>query len=153
MKTQFLTIIVVLLLIFSCRNYKPFSSIKHKKESMSQIKKTFNLKPEEFKLIKKEDSILYEISESIDKQVKLYTTNRRIDSFINGNYKREQLLLALNIDQLKLEGEFDFDYTDKFKNTPLNFKSIEELDKFMRKMDSSLMNKTEVKIDTLKKKN
>ena len=153
MKTKSLVTVVSLFLIISCTSYKPFSSIKEKKERLSQIKSSFSLTPEEVKLIKHQDSILYEIAESMDKDVKFHTTNRRIDSFLSGNYLKDEMLMALNIDQLKLKGDFDFDRTNEFKGRRLNFNTIEEYEQFMRKLDSNLMMKVNVKIDTTKKEN
>ncbi|WP_298900765.1 hypothetical protein [uncultured Psychroserpens sp.] len=152
MKTKSLVTIVSFFLIISCTSYKPFSSIKEKKERISQIKSSFNLTPKEIKLIKHQDSILYEIAESMDKEVKFYTTNRRIDSFLSGNYLKDEMLMALNIDQLKLKGEFDFDRTNQFKDRRLNIESLEELEKYMRKIDSSLMINMKIKVDTITKK-
>ena len=96
------------------------------------------------------DSILYEISQSLDKEVKYKTTNRRIDSFIEGAYTKEQLLIVLKLDQLKLGGEFDFEHdTVRAKNYP-NFNSIEEAEKFLKRIDTSLRIKSRVKIDSIR---
>ncbi|MBV7268990.1 hypothetical protein [Winogradskyella luteola] len=149
MKTQSLIIILLILLMINCTVYKPFSSNKNRKESTRQIKDTFNLTSEEFKQIN-EDSILFEISESLAKQVSFKTTNRRIDSFLSGNYEKKQLLIALNIDQLKLKGEFDFDYTDKFNGRRLYFNTVKEYEEFMKKLDCSFIKKVNFKVDTLK---
>ncbi|OZV69378.1 hypothetical protein [Winogradskyella aurantia] len=142
----------IFFIIIGCTSYKPFSNVKEKKKASKNIRNTFKLTNDEFKLIKSEDSILYEISESMTKKVKFQTTNRRIDSFINGNYSKRELIFILNVDQLKGNGEFDFDYTNQFDGRRLNFKTIEEYKKFMNKLDSSFTKKVKVKVDSLKNK-
>ena len=52
MKPHFYITLCIFLLIISCSSYKPFSSLQEKKESIKQIKNTFSLTPEEYKLIR-----------------------------------------------------------------------------------------------------
>lgn len=126
-------VIIFILLLLGCSTYKPFKSYADKKKAVKLIKTTFNINKSSMNILSVYDSALYEINESISKDVKFQTTNRRIDSFLKGSYNKEQFLLILNLDQLK-DGEFDFDYSDQFEGRRLNFKSIEAYKKF--NMDS-----------------
>jgi hypothetical protein len=129
-------IFIIIILFFSvgCKTNSLFSSNSEKRQILNKIKDTFNLDNENYSLIQKEDSIIFEINESLIKKVNYKTTKRRIDSFLIGKYDKKKILIALNFDQLKNGWEFDFDYSDQFKGRRLNFKSINEYRKF--NMDS-----------------
>lgn len=138
-----------ILFFVSCSTYRPFSSYNNRNKAIKIIRNTFNLNKGNMKMLKKYDSVVFEINESIKNNVKFKTTNRRIDSFLKGSYNKEQMLLILNLDQLK-NGEFDFDYSNQFKGRRLNFKSIEEYRKF--NMDSLIEKQLGIKKrDSIKK--
>lgn len=127
-------IIVVFICSVGCKTYSPFNTNSEKRQALKIIKDTFKLDFKNYSLIKKEDSIIFEINESLTKKVKFKTTKRRLDSFLVGRYDKKKILIALNFDQLKNGWEFDFDYSDQFEGRRLNFKSIEAYKKF--NMDS-----------------
>lgn len=153
MKTKYLLIVVICLIIVSCSSYLPFFSKKDKRESVKRIKNEINLSKDEFGVIKNKDSILYEVSLSIEKEIDSKLIKRRLDSFLLNNYSKKELLHMLKTDRVSYgwSGELVRNAdTTKF----LKIKNIEEYEAFMRKLDSNFSGKSrvKVKIDTLKTK-
>jgi len=128
MKTKLIFFISTLVLLVACKSYKPFTSVKQKKEQVNLIKNKFRLTNDEFKKIKNEDSILFAVAKSLKKDIKLSLIERRLDSFFVSNYNKEELLIMLMLDYNFPNERIEL---NRKKNADgIDFKSIEEMKKF-----------------------
>lgn len=153
MKYNILQIFIVLFSFISCKTHLPFASNKEKKINVKLIKDYIFLTKNEFYSIKKEDSLLYKISESVKKRVNPKLIERRLDSFLLKKYNKDELFLLLMLDKEFLNEKIPFELglpTNVKKGYKIN--NIKELKEFMKNIDRDL-NKQSVKtkkMDTVK---
>lgn len=156
MKTKLILLSSIILLIVACKSYEPFSSAKEKRQRVKTIKNVFQLTNTEFDKIKKEDSILFLVSNSLKKEIKLSLTERRLDSFFTNRYDVEEtkIMLKLDFNFPNLKSPFELDRNNKGKRLEIN--SMKDLKKFMnggrdKKIDS-LFGFKQKKNDSIKTK-
>ena len=106
-----------------------------------------------FEHLKKNDTILYELIESI-KVKKTSNIERRIDSFILKSYTSKELILALRIDRLLESGNFEFDRNGRFEN-PLEINTLNGLNNYLKSIQLDVVGNpiNFKKNDTIKPKN
>lgn len=137
MKTKCL-ILLILISFIACKSYLPFSNKEEKKEKVSLIKKKLNLKNSQYVKIKKHDSVLFSISNSLEKDIKLSLISRRLDSFLVENYTKKELLFILDIDRQfpDLDPPMEFDRRKNVKQK--NFKNMKDFKKFVNNIDGEI---------------
>ncbi|EDP69702.1 hypothetical protein FBALC1_09232 [Flavobacteriales bacterium ALC-1] len=140
-------IFIISLILIGCKSYQPFNNMNEKRNSLRILKKELKLSTKEFKLIKGKDSVLFEISNSIKNKVKSTLIKRRVDSFLLGNYSKQELLLCLKLDRISNGWSFEFDRSGKALNYP-NFNNTKEVDAFLKKLERSLSIMNSVKVDS-----
>lgn len=143
--------LLCILFIFACKSHAPFTSLKEKKESIALIKNKINLTNEEFFLLKKEDSILFEISKSIEKNIRISLIKRRIDSFNLNSYTKNEFLQMLKVDRIGNGWEIELDRDGKLRNYH-KMENYKEAEGFLKKVDSAFSKDNKVKMDTLRNK-
>ena len=132
------TLVICFFIVLACGSYEPFSSLEEKKETLQFIKSELKLSNTKYNSIKKEDSILYEINQSIEEKVKYSLINRRIDSFIAKSYNKGELKMMLQLDRVSDHGAaFEFDRDNSMKGY-YKVETIEELKKLMESVDDSI---------------
>ncbi|RLJ65638.1 hypothetical protein CLV86_1215 [Lacinutrix venerupis] len=153
MKIKSLFIFITFWFAFSCVTHLPFSSAKSKRESIKNIKDYIHFNKNEFNSIKNNDSILYEMSLSIEKEMDSKLIKRRLDSFLLNSYSKKEFLHMLKLDRVSNGWVFELD-RNADESKLLKIDSFEELEVFMKKMDSSFSGKNRIKIksDTLSPK-
>ncbi len=137
--------------VFACKSHAPFTNGKEKKESIALIKNKINLTNDEFYLLKKEDSILFEISKSIKKNIRISLIKRRIDSFKFNSYTKNEFLQMLKVDRIGNGWEFELDRDGKLRNYH-KMENYKEAEGFLKKVDSAFSKDNKVKMDTLRNK-
>lgn len=139
---------ILCLFIFSC-NSKLFSNSKEKRTSLELIKNNLELSKSEYNKIKDKDSLIYEISLSIKKNVIPKLIKRRFDSFYLNNYSQKEFKFILELDRAFPNGDniFEIDRSDNTDNF-IKMKSIDEIKLLMKKIDSTFENKQNIKIKT-----
>lgn len=142
-------IFIISLILIGCKPYQPFANLNEKRSSIKVIKEKLKLSTQEFKLLKGEDSLLYEISNSMKRKVRYALIERRTDSFLLGNYTKQEFLFSLKLDRINNGWNFEFDRSGKSANYP-NFNSAEEVDAFLKKLEKSLSVKKKIKVDSTK---
>ncbi len=140
-------IFIISLILIGCKSYQPFTNLNEKRNSIKVIKEKLKLSTQEFKLLKDKDTLLYEISSSMKRKVKNSLIERRTDSFLLGNYSKQELLLCLKLDRISNGWSFEFDRSGKSSNYP-NLNSTEEVDAFLKKLEKSLFLENKIKVDS-----
>ncbi|PSG89943.1 hypothetical protein [Aurantibacter aestuarii] len=129
----------VFLLLFcfflSCKTYSPFKSYKEKKEALKLIQDEIKLANNNYKLLKKTDTILFEIANSLKVNYRKPLLERRIDSLLKNKYNKYEFIVILKLDRINTDFVFEFDREKKSK-TYFEIKTYEEAEKFFRNIDS-----------------
>lgn len=154
MKSKLTFFTSILLLVFACKTLTPFTSAKEKRTKSNLIKNKFRLTNAEFKKIKNEDSIIFEVAKSIEKNVKPSLTERRLDSFFLKSYTSNELLIILKLDYNFPNLKNPFEYNRAKNADGFEIKNMDQMRKFVnggleKKLDSTFGMK---KKDSLKKK-
>jgi len=149
MKIKYLLLLIII--VVSCKPYEPFSSRKEKRKGLKLIEKTLKLSDREITKLSGQDSILYSIVLST-KTLKLSKdkVKMRLDSFFKGSYDRKQLAIMLELDRNFPGTNFHFEKGNGEKIP--EFKNVKELKKFMAKIDSTFQKEIIIKVDSIKKK-
>ncbi|WP_369994763.1 hypothetical protein [Winogradskyella sp.] len=143
---NFSVLFLISLIFLGCKSYLPFKKVKDKKETALRVKNELKLVDDEYKVLKRHDSLLYEISNSLNASVSHSLVERRIDSFLSGNYSKLELMLVLKIDRISNDWQFEFDRNEESK-TFVNLKNIKDLEIFLKKVEESLSKQNKVKIE------
>ncbi|WP_046759337.1 hypothetical protein [Kordia jejudonensis] len=149
--------LVIFMLIISCNSsYKPFNSLKEKRQGKKLIRSSFNLSNQNYDRITENDSIVYSLVKSIgNEKLAKSRIERRLDSFIFNKYDQKKLLLILELDRTFPNMDFEFDKEDGSQR--LDFSSIKDLKKFMKgggmeKMIDSILGLKQIPKDSILKK-
>jgi len=145
MKIKYISIIITCFIIFACKSYLPFSSRKDKRESIKILKDSIELSNAGFNFIKNKDSILYELSLSVKKEVNPKLIKRRLDSLILEDYTRKEFLVMLKID--RVDSGFELDRKAD-PNKLYKIDNMEDLEVFMKKLNSLFNRKPNIKVKT-----
>ncbi|APX99259.1 hypothetical protein [Lacinutrix venerupis] len=153
MKIKSLFIFITFWFAFSCVTHLPFSSAKSKRESIKNIKDYIHFNKNEFNSIKNNDSILYEMSLSIEKEIDPKLIERRLDSFLLNSYSKKEFLHMLKLDRVGNGWVFELD-RNASESKLLKIDSYDELEMVLKKIDNGFSgeNIIKVKSDTLSPK-
>lgn len=150
MKTKFIFTFITFWFVFSCVTHLPFSSAKSKRESIKNIKDYIHFNTNEFNSIKNNDSILYEMSLSIEKEMDSKLIKRRLDSFLLNSYSKKEFLHMLKLDRVSNGWVFELD-RNADESKLLKIDSYDELEIILKKIESGFGGENIIKIksDTL----
>lgn len=133
--------IVVLVLFISCRSYKPFESRKEYKTYNTLIQANFELDKDY------NNEIIYEISSSLKDSIEYSSIQRRIYSLNSGAFDELKFIAFMRLDRLLKK------YDWKITETPISgleykeIKSLEELEAYLKTLDSILSSSINIKMD------
>ncbi len=115
----------------------PFSSPKAKRDGVKHIKNSIELSRKEFNKVKENDSLLYELSVSVEDTVNVNLIKKRLDLFYNGVYSARQARSALMLDRVGITSfEFVHDSVDTSNFIKLN--TIGDMKEYVKMTDSSI---------------
>lgn len=129
---KILGIIFVSFLIFSCSTYEPFTSRKDYIKFKKEIERNYDFKTRPSRLV------LFELSKSIRDSVNVSHIKRHIDSFNEGHYDLYKFIAFLKLDRMLTKNGWEIDYEVNKNLNYINFNSLEEVEKHLKKFDSVL---------------
>lgn len=138
LKKTYLSIVVLLISIIQI-SYSQKTEIKNKDSiKLNLIKHQYNLSDLELNKIKKNDSVIKQLVLLLKDSTKIENVKSRLKSYYEGKYNLKDLIFTLKLERLLKSGSFELSDSVDFKKA-IHFKNVEELNKFVKKVDDTLM--------------
>ncbi|WP_281755543.1 hypothetical protein [Neptunitalea chrysea] len=133
MKNQIYLILSIIFLVTSCASFEPFESRNDMKIAKKKVADKINLSREALDLVTKDGEILKEVTTSIKSDVPSELIARRVDSLLENNYSREELLFMFKMDRSTIA--LGAEPSEFIRNEDLSkfkkYKSVEDAKKHM----------------------
>jgi len=139
MKLNSISLVFIFLIILGCRQYVPFLSRADKNKAINSVKESLNLDKNEWHLLKQRDTVLFELSKSIEKNISIQLIERRLDSFLMEKYSLIEFTQMMQFER-ELGGEHNIEYFRDYKqgNPILNIESPKDLNKTLDSIENLL---------------
>ncbi|WP_046759336.1 hypothetical protein [Kordia jejudonensis] len=145
LKKTYLSIIILLISVIQI-SYSQKGEIKSKDSTkfqsnnnkLSLIKEQYDLSDSKLFQLTKNDSVINELILLLKDSTKIERVKYRLASYYDGKYNVEDLIFTLKLERLLKSGCFELSDSVDFKRA-VHFKSVEELNRFVKKIDDTLV--------------
>lgn len=140
------SILIILIILSSCKSYVPFKNRQERNKKVQFIKEYVNITKKELNFLKKEDSLIFEVSKSVLAKIDSKLIERRLDSFLQKNYTKRELFTLLKVDRFykgKMKVEIQRDI-EKAKNY-IKVDSINKIDEVFKEAINNIDKSLKVK--------
>jgi len=147
-------IILLFIIINSCACPSIIKEYNTGCEKLSIIKNKLKLNKDEYKVIKKNDSIINDLYASIKDTVKVSLINRRLDSLLSYNYTKKEFFSILKMDRAFKKSKTTIEISRKKDTLKVpNFNSAENAAKYHKEVLGNIKEGISVKNDIIQDSN